>query len=125
MYFGGQLYCNLFVDADDTAQFCRDAGLRLCLDISHSKLTSNYRRESFTGFVEKVGKYVAYLHIVDAAGVDGEGLQIGEGEIDFTELARSLDRLCPDASFIPEIWQGHKQGGEGFWIALERLEGKF
>ena len=23
----------------------------------------------------------------------------------------------------PEIWQGHKKGGEGFWIALERLEG--
>ena len=26
------------------------------------------------------------------------------------------------ASFIPEIWQGHKNDGEGFWIALTRLE---
>ena len=25
-------------------------------------------------------------------------------------------------SFIPEIWQGHVNGGEGFWTALERLE---
>ena len=28
------------------------------------------------------------------------------------------------ASFIPEIWQGHKNMGEGFWTALERLEGR-
>jgi hypothetical protein len=23
---------------------------------------------------------------------------------------------------IPEIWQGHMNGGEGFWGALDRLE---
>jgi N-acetylneuraminate synthase len=124
-YFGGQLYCNLFVDAADTAQFCRDAGLRLCFDVSHSKLTANHRRVTFAAFVDTVGPYVAHLHLVDAAGVDGEGLQIGEGEIDFGDLAARLNRLCPDASFIPEIWQGHKHAGEGFWIALERLEGLF
>ena len=31
---------------------------------------------------------------------------------------------APGASFIPEIWQGHKNMGEGFWTALERLEGR-
>lgn len=25
-------------------------------------------------------------------------------------------------SFIPEIWQGHINNGEGFWTALDRLE---
>jgi hypothetical protein len=63
--------------------------------------------------------------LVDAAGVDDEGLQIGEGEINFVDIAERLDRLCPKAAFIPEIWQGHKNNGEGFWIALERLEGLF
>jgi len=63
------------------------------------------------------------LHIVDAAGVDSEGLQIGQGEIDFPALADQLNRVCPDSSFIPEIWQGHENGGEGFWTALDRLEG--
>ena len=29
---------------------------------------------------------------------------------------------APKSSFIPEIWQGHKNGGEGAWLALERLE---
>ena len=61
---------------------------------------------------------------VDAAGLDGEGLQIGEGEIDFAELASQLDQIASKASFIPEIWQGHKNLGEGFWTALERLEGR-
>ena len=121
-YFGGQLYLNLFVTPDDTVDFCRRYGYRLCLDISHSKLSCNYYQLSFSQFIEKVSSYVAHLHIVDASGIDGEGLQIGEGEIDFVSLAENLDKYLPDTSFIPEIWQGHKNEGEGFWIALERLE---
>jgi hypothetical protein len=32
---------------------------------------------------------------------------------------------APRASFIPEIWQGHTNEGEGFWVALARLEKTF
>ena len=69
-----------------------------------------------------MGPYTAHLHIADASGVDGEGLQIGEGEIDFAVLANDLEKTACNVSFIPEIWQGHKNNGEGFWVALERLE---
>ena len=62
------------------------------------------------------------LIIADAQGVDGEGLQIKEGEIDWKELFNLMNIYCPNASFIPEIWQGHKNRGEGAWMALERLE---
>ena len=41
------------------------------------------------------------------------------------DLARRLDRDCPQAGFIPEIWMGHAAGGQGFWTALERLEAWF
>jgi N-acetylneuraminate synthase len=64
------------------------------------------------------------LHFGDAKGLDGEGLQVGEGEIDFDEIGAVLRKHAPGASFIPEIWQGHKNMGEGFWTALERLEGR-
>ncbi|GAB4366786.1 MAG: N-acetylneuraminate synthase family protein [Elainellaceae cyanobacterium] len=121
-HFGGQRYHNLFVDPQDTAEFCRQHGYRVCLDVSHSKLACNHHGLSFKEFVERVGPYTAHLHIADAEGVDGEGLQIGEGDIDFPALADDLGRTAPQASFIPEIWQGHKNEGEGFWIALERLE---
>ena len=49
-------------------------------------------------------------------------MQIGEGEIDFKSLAETLNQLCPNTSFIPEIWQGHENNGEGFWRALDCLE---
>ena len=38
-------------------------------------------------------------------------------------LGKILHKGCPQASFIPEIWQGHKNGWEGFGVAMERLEG--
>jgi N-acetylneuraminate synthase len=121
-YFGGQLFCNLFVDYKDTVEFCQKYGYRICFDISHSKLACNYFHWSFKEFVDCVAPYTGHLHIVDATGVDGEGLQIGDGEVDFYALAESINSLIPNVSFIPEIWQGHKNNGEGFWIALERLE---
>jgi len=121
-YFGGQMYLNLFVKPEDTAEFCRENGLRLCFDISHSKLACNHFKFSFANFVDVIAPHAAHLHMADARGVDGEGLQVGEGDIDFVALCRQLHSLCPTASFMPEIWQGHKNHGEGFWTALERLE---
>jgi len=122
-YFGGQLYLNLFVDPEDTAWFCETYGYRLCLDICHSKLACNHFGWSLTDFIEKTGKHAAHLHLSDARGVDGEGIQIYKGDIDFVALANALNAHCPEASFIPEIWQGHENNGEGFWEALEKLEG--
>jgi N-acetylneuraminate synthase len=124
-HFGGQRYQNLFMDPDETADFCKKNGYRVCLDTSHSKLACNHHHWSFSEFITKVGPYTAHLHIADAAGVDGEGLQINEGDIDFPALGKDLRSAAPLASFIPEIWQGHKNGGAGFWCALERLEGHF
>ena len=36
-----------------------------------------------------------------------------------------MDKYSPKSSFIPEIWQGHKNDGIGFWEALEKLEKYF
>ena len=121
-HFGGQRYHNLFVTSDEIVDFCSQHGMRTCLDISHSALAATHKRESFKTFLEKVAPFTRHLHIVDAEGEDGEGLQIGEGSIDFAMVAEVLDRAAPEASFIPEIWQGHKDDGAGFWTALDRLE---
>ncbi len=121
-HFGGQRHHNLFVDIDDIVSLCRDNDIRVCLDISHSKLACTYGHESFMEFVSQVGPYTAHMHLADARGVDGEGLQVGEGDIDFVAFARAINETAPKASFIPEVWQGHKNGGEGFWYALDKLE---
>ena len=121
-HFGGQRYQNLFVHAEECRYWCDKLNLRMCFDISHSRLMSNHFGVDFYEFAEKIAPITGHLHLGDASGVNGEGLQIGEGDIDFVRLAGILDTHCPKASFIPEIWQGHKNGGEGFWIALEKLE---
>lgn len=121
-YMGGQLFCNLFVDPRDTAAFAERYDRRLCFDVSHSKLAANYLGMSFSEATDLLAPHSEHLHLVDATGVDGEGVQVGDGEIDWQLLAQQLDAQAPGASFIPEIWQGHVNDGEGFWIALERLE---
>ncbi len=121
-YMGGQLYCNLFVDPRDTAAFAEEHDRRLCFDVSHSKLSANYLGMSFAEATDLLAPHTEHLHLVDATGVDGEGVQVGDGEIDWAVLAHQLAAMAPGVSFIPEIWQGHVTAGEGFWIALERLE---
>lgn len=121
-HFGGQRYQNLFVHADEIRCWCDKLNLRMCFDISHSSLTCNHFGIDFYNFCEQIAPITSHLHIGDASGVNGEGLQIGEGAINFKKLINILDKGCPDASFIPEIWQGHKNNGSGFWIALDKLE---
>ena len=63
--------------------------------------------------------YTEYLHVADAIGIDGEGIQIGEGEIDWRAISPLLKSF--DGPMITEIWRGHEQQGEGFKLAAERL----
>ncbi|NYG48484.1 N-acetylneuraminate synthase [Bradyrhizobium sp. IAR9] len=122
-HFGGQRHQNIFIFPEESAAFCAKHDLRMCVDISHTKLAANHFGFDFAQGLAQLGPHTAHLHFGDAKGLDGEGLQIGEGEIDFGDIGQVLRKHAPGASFIPEIWQGHKNMGEGFWTALERLEG--
>ena len=122
-HFGGQRYQNIFVHIDEIEKYCNAFNIRMCFDVSHSMLTCNYFKQDFYEFAERIAPFTGHLHLGDAIGVNGEGLQIGEGEMNFERLGKILNKGCPEATFIPEIWQGHKNGGEGFWYALEKLEG--
>lgn len=123
-HFGGQSYHNLFVCADEIVSFCREnPDVRICLDVSHSMMACNHFGWNILDFVRKVAPYNVHMHIVDAKGSDGEGVRIGEGNVDFLALFQLLNEVNPNVPFIPEVWQGHKNHGEGFWSALEYLEG--
>jgi sialic acid synthase SpsE/sugar phosphate isomerase/epimerase len=121
-HFGGQSHHNLFVDPDEIVAFCQRTGHKICLDISHSMMACNYYQWDFSEFLKKVLPHTIHLHVVDAKGADGEGVQIGRGDVDFTMLRDKMDELASGVQFIPEVWQGHKNKGEGFWSALAFLE---
>ena len=99
--------------------------MRVCLDVSHSKLACNYLSTPFNQFLEAVLPFTAHLHLADAQGVDGEGLQINAGEINWPELFYMINKYAPNASFIPEIWQGHKNNGEELGMHLISLKKAF
>ena len=60
----------------------------MCFDVSHTMLTCNYFKQDFYEFAKKIAPYTAHIHMGDATGLNGEGLQIGEGEIDFVKLGK-------------------------------------
>ena len=119
---GGQQYHNLFMSPEALAGFAERSGLQITYDVSHSMLSANHEHRPLREYTEILAPLAAHLHIVDGRGVDGEGVQIGEGDVDWPELTEQLDRLAPGVSFIPEVWMGHVNTGEGFWVGLDRLE---
>ncbi len=121
-HFGGQRFHNNFVNPLEIQDFCDRTGFNICLDLSHSHLACNFYDLSIDEFLNATKKYIKYMHIVDAKGFDGEGLQIGDGTIDFKYFSALLKKMNISAGFIPEIWQGHKDSGSGFIQALDRLE---
>ena len=119
-YKGGQWWSNVFTDAGRIRRFCDREGYRICYDTSHAQLFCNARGIRQSAYLDELRPLVRHLHLSDGSGVDGEGLQIGDGDVDFKGLAPAL--LATKASYTPEIWMGHKEDGEGFWVALDRLK---
>ncbi len=122
-HFGGQSYHNMFIHGDEMVSFCeKHDNIKICLDVSHTMMAANYYGFDIYNTISDISSYVVHMHIVDAKGADGEGVEIGEGDVDFTKLALVLDKELPGVQFLPEVWQGHKNEGEGFWKALNYLE---
>jgi len=67
-HFGGQRFHNLFVEQDEIIKFCEKNNLKICLDISHSKLACSHFKTSFFKFCEKVAPFASHLHLADSKG---------------------------------------------------------
>lgn len=118
-YFGGQWLTNAFMDAFEIREFISSMNLNMCYDSSHHKLYCNWAHVDFYEQLSVLLPYIRHLHLSDGAGLDGEGLQIGEGTIDWVHFFHVLGDYR--GTMIPEIWRGHQREGEGFLIAIQRL----
>jgi sialic acid synthase SpsE/endonuclease IV len=119
-HLGGRRFHNLFVNSEDINLWKSISGLDVCLDISHTMLACNYNNISLVDFIKKIEGCFSYVHLSDAIGSDGEGMQIGEGEVDFKSLKNTFS-VIKNLEYIPEIWQGHVNNFSGFKKALITL----
>lgn len=119
-HFGGQRHQNIFMMPDELAAMTDKLKLRLCLDLSHLQMTCNHFGLDFQQTLDVLLPRTAHLHVADAAGTNGEGVLMGTGDVDWSQTWRKIVRY-PQIGFIPEVWQGHKDRGAGFWSALAFL----
>ena len=120
-HFGGQRHQNIFMMPDEIAYYAKRYNLNICLDLAHLMMTCNHFQLDFAESLQMLLPIVKHLHVSDAKGVNGEGVAMGLGDIDWISTWGQISSNS-QISFIPEIWQGHKDGGSGFWEALNYLE---
>jgi sialic acid synthase SpsE/sugar phosphate isomerase/epimerase len=118
-YLGGQWCQNMWTYSEHMIELCQETGSHMTLDVAHAQLHCAFAGERLQGYVQRCLPYTRHVHFADASGIDREGLQVGEGVIDWDDLLA----LLADEQFtwVPEIWSGHLHGHAGFVHAVNRL----
>lgn len=118
--FGGEWVTNIFMLGDEIKAFLEETGYNMCFDTSHAALSCNAFNTDLLEMITLLAPHVRHLHVADGSGTGEEGLQIGQGTVDFENI------LAPFAGYqytmVPEIWQGHLHGGKGFLSAMNHLK---
>ena len=60
-----------------------------------------------------------HIHLGDAAGVDGEGVALGQGDVGSSDMLPVV--LRSPYNKVLEVWQGHLSRGEGFKSEIAHL----
>lgn len=117
-HFGGQRYQNIFAYPSEIIEFCEKFNRKITLDTAHLSMHCSFRKENFIQSISDLSPWIAHWHMSDAQGINGEGVAMGEGDVNFRAV---LQVLTPEQTFIVETWQGHKNNGYGFKTDLAYL----
>jgi N-acetylneuraminate synthase len=90
-------------------------------DICHAALHCNHSNISLNDYTKQILPLVSHFHLSDAVGIDGEGVQIGEGEVDFDSFFKEIENFNQDFSWVTEIWSGHVNHGAGCRHSMHSL----
>ena len=119
-----QVRSNIMIDVEDYAEI-QDHIAGMTLDICHGFLsTEKGSMKNLLALFDKFPDMPRYLHLSDALPPDGEGLQLGEGAIELGPVIERIKTRGADWWGIPEIMDGHKNGGAGFVEAQSYLKEK-
>lgn len=119
-YFGGQWKGNYFMDAGEIYSFCKKHEMTICFDLSHMQLYCNAKNVDLAESIKKLLPITSHLHLADGYGLDGEGVQFQEGDIDLEKVMPLFNDF--PGTWVPEIWRGHLNSGRGFLKGLEYLQ---
>jgi len=119
-YKGGAWFSNTFIDADEIIAFAKKYDFNLCYDSSHAQLSCTLHKKDPVEFFKTMAPRVKHVHLSDGVGTDGEGIQVDEGDVPWQTLMSEI--LKAQVTISPEIWMGHRDNGEGFITALNRLK---
>lgn len=117
-YFGGSVTLNVMNNIDDI-EYIKKYDMNICMDICHLLLGQNYFKFSANSILDELKSKIKHLHIADAAGIDGEGLPIGDGELKNSQLLKKI--LSFNCLKVIEVWQGHLDNAAGFKEEVVKL----
>ena len=120
-HLGGRSHHNLFVDPEEIIELSKYTNQKICIDISHTYMACEFLKLDFYESIDKLLEVSNYLHLSDASSVDEEGLNIGDGKINFEKLNSILLSKNKRIEFITEIWEGHLNNGYFFKNSLQEL----
>lgn len=118
-YFGGQWKGHYFLAPEELARFCEALNGGVCLDLSHSHMAAQFLNIPFDRYLEQIAPYVHHIHVNDALSMEGEGVQVNEGRIDFDLVFNIFPSF--QGTWVPEIWQGHLNNNAGAREATRRF----
>ena len=85
-------------------------------------MNCQFEKNSFIDEIKELINITKHMHLSDSNSNSSEGLNIGDGRIDFLECFKFIySNSKRNISFIPEVWQGHLNDGKNFGLSLERI----
>jgi N-acetylneuraminate synthase len=114
-YFGGADELDMFCGEEDI-DYTIEHELELCLDVSHLILSANYAGQDWRNWYRRLIEMSRHIHLADACGIDGEGVEFGSGDLAGVGAILSVPQRV-----VLEVWQGHLSDGEGFRKAISYL----
>ena len=121
---GGRSFHNILTSIKKVEDFIEKTEAKICFDVSHSFMSCSYFDENLFDHLNMLSSRVQHIHLADAESSNSEGLEIGEGSIDFINFHNSLNKKNSKIKMIPEIWQGHLNNGAKFANSIIRFSEK-
>ena len=84
----------------------------LTMDTSHLFMCRDFSNNDLLEIWARTSPFVRHIHLSDATGIDGEGLQLGHGDLENQTFFPLAIQSTPVK--VLEIWQGHLNNYAGF-----------